>query len=219
MENRRREPWGDWIDRTAWFLLIELPLVLTLVYGTMRIGLCLTSTSYHGLTLKAFAEAVSESNYEIYGEFDRFGYKLFEETQKDRTRVYHNRGLSRVAELLGGGEVIVVHNHPVDVPFSKTDLCGAARDKPAAALVISTSNVYQLEAPNGWPDEYAVEAYLLQRCENNSQNALDSGLIKLEEQHDDGTFSYVTTDLLLEQFAGEFDLVYTVTPLEEWLEN
>lgn len=219
MDNRPEKHQGDWFDRLTWFLLAKLLLPLAAVYVLARGVLFLCSPSNHGLTLRNYVENTSQVGYEVYAEFDQLGAKLFEETQHDDAQVAHNESTSDLARLLSLNKVTRVHNHPSDAPFSYTDLCNLVGEQPLQALVVSPNYVYSLEAPDGWPNPSLATAWLYTSCELDPEQSYADGLIDITGWTEDGTFTYVSTDLLLEEFAEGFGLVYTVTPLSEWLQD
>lgn len=220
MKNCPEKYQGDWFDKLTWFLLTKLILPLIVVYVLLRGLLLFSNPSAHGLTLQNYVENTSKVSYEVYAEFDQFGIKFFEDTQHDGNTVSHDKSASELAKLLSLDGVTRVHNHPGgDAPFSYTDLRNLVISKPKRALVVSPNYVYSLEAPNGWPDSSFAMAWLYLHCELEIEKSCTDGLIAITNQSDDGTFSYESTSLLLEQFAEDLDLAYRVTPLSDWLQN
>lgn len=220
MERSTEKSHGDWFDRAIWFLLTKLLLPLAIIYVLVRGLLLLYGPSDHGLTLQDYVENTSKASYEVYAEFDQLGIKFFEDTQYDENQVSHDTSASDLAQLLSLGRVTRVHNHPGDdAPFSYTDLRNLVIDKPQQALVISPNYVYSLEAPNGWPDSFVTTSWLYLYCELDPEQSCADGLITITNLSDDGTFSYESTNLLLERFAEDFDLTYRITPLSEWLQS
>lgn len=211
---------GDWLDRAVWMILVKFPLRLILFYilcyGSFLLCFRLSAISDHGSRLGEFVENVSGLSYEVQAEFGLGGIKFCETTQENAHRVNFNDTYSTIVGLLNFQQFTLVHNHPIDVPFSTIDLVTTATIKPKYSIVVSQDTVYTLAAPQGWPSPESVNSY----CNSflyNGEDSVEKGFLSAKEFPDLGVTSHVTTNLFLEDFADTFELSYEATPLEEWL--
>ncbi len=220
-------------------------LIKTLVGGTIlcifaiRIAMLAAATFWNGslenngFTLKTFVRNISSLEYEVHGEFDFCGFKLYERTQRQPRQVaYYTFIPFKQWANLGSGKTTCVHNHPEDAPFSVNDLLTISarrvKSKDLREIVVSQKFVYSLEAPNGWPEYEQAKQFLDEKMDDHYHNPdseewftplffLDDRMDGNILQHQVVEVGLCTTDLLLQTYADEFDLVYTKTPLEEWL--
>ncbi len=193
------------------------------------------SLESNGFRLKTFVRNISSLEYEVHGEFDLCGFKLYEMTQRQPQRaVYFNFMPFKQWANLGSGKITYVHNHPQDAPFSMNDLLGHSARHPQLRdrreIVVSQEFVYSLEAPNGWPEYEAARHFLAKKQSDFDHSSgseewftpvffLADRMVGDILQHQVVEVGLCTTDLLLQAYADEFGLVYTKTPLEEWLET
>ena len=195
----------------------------TLLVGFLRIfalvvvvGLCLaictwrslvsSSVGDHGATLDEYIENVRDLDYATMALFDTCGIKYYETTVYDHGHVSYLSDTILDMRFAALGSFIHVHNHPIDVPFSVTDLTNEHYDG-GREMVVSSEHVYILEAPNGWPTQEEVADYFA------TIYAEESFFEVIATEQDNGI---ATTDALLEDFSGKFGLVYVVMTIDEW---
>ncbi len=227
---------GDLFDRITWRCIKCILKILILAVGIVlvwqivaRFYLIFYSTSDHGNTLNQFIANTRYLDYEVHAEFDAFGLKLFENSQYNATRVVFDTEASQTAHLVSFGKSVQVHNHPLqDCPFSLTDLIAFTsrktinRHSPIHDIVISPNYVYELVAPSDWNPDINAICNFAKQILDNSDSAFANGLLdiyqpcEIDISEHTITYNYVATDLLLERFAEDFGLTYTVTPIEEW---
>lgn len=181
------------------------------------VSLAASSIGDHGNTLDEYIENVRDLDYETMALFDTLGVKYYETTNYNRSCVEYSSYRLKEMSVATLGSFILVHNHPLDVPFSITDLTND-HSNICREIVVSSEHIYILEAPNGWPAQKEVDEYFeLALSQFYSDEAgCQTAPRFFEFVPGNKNARIVTTDALLEDFAGKFDLVYTVISIDEW---
>lgn len=209
------------LDFFFWHVIVIIPLCVILflvcVHISFRVQCRDVSHGDHGSTLAEFIYQASNSEYEIVACFGGDGTKYFEDTQKDGNTVVCPSELFPVFQFLSFDSFIIAHTHPLDYPFSLSDLrCidNTARE-PHRLMVISPDHIYTLEAPDGWPSQDEVIAY-------TDAVMLDvvNGVAEVQAlfvvEGEGSSSGLVSTNQFLYQFAEKFNLIYKVISIEEW---
>lgn len=181
-----------------------------LIFAAVDIGLE-TKTS-HGSTLDEYLRNTSHETYECNGTFLMSGHKLSEVTDFSDDQVRVRGTIVFFSYTVGLGKYIDVHNHPGrSMGFSVADLVNYTSTTPTLALVVSNDVVYQLEAPDGWPSKRALEEFLTDATKRMEDIGAD-----IVYHRDTEWLEIVHYQPLLQEMLEKFNLVYTVTPLDEW---
>ena len=109
------------------------------------------------------ASARAEKIISKYGDQMRFEKKerivvldKFDEPLLDKSGSKHEINLSKtdMYDLLGHEDIISIHNHPSNVPFSEADISFAARTMSSEAIVVTPKMDYIISPPNkGWTQQ------------------------------------------------------------------
>ncbi len=199
--------------RRAWFtfVLLTAAIVLLLVvsYKMTKQSLLSWSNCDHGETLSEFMENICRENVEICGEFSVNGEKLFERTDFSDSTVTVPTDWATLASLVAGGGVIHVHNHLDDAPFTYEDLLTITRINAHEAIVVTPHYIYSLRPYRDWPSEAEITHYM-QPILDSWEDSAQRGLLQIAGIGDDRV--KLSTDLLIEQFAREFQLYFRIKP-------
>lgn len=210
------------LDRLLNFLLIQLPLTVIAccfaIYVTCGGILWFATGSNHGSNLNEFTVNTADHSYEVYGLFKNDGTKVYEVTQYNTGEVKHDYIFNAYCWIMNWGNYTSAHTHPGDAPFSFGDL-GNIQDHfmPSRMLVISPNYVYSLEPRTTWPSNAEVCEYLAQiESDIIRYNYKNYSKYQLFLSFDNDSIGILSSDTFMKYFAAEFDLIYKVTPIDEW---
>jgi len=190
------------VDDPLWPSLVKVPFVVAIVVlvavVVFLVSLSFYTTSNHGDNLLEFIQTTRALEYEVHAVFNAKGDSLYEVTQYEPSKVDFSATASWMANILGLGKTISVHNHPFGAPFSNTDILNEAMFEPAALMVVSDDNIFTLSAKYGWPSVEELQDFITE----------ESGYYSAKEIFHD--------EALTQRFVRRFNFTYTVTPTDDW---
>lgn len=194
-------------------------IVLVVLFG-LRIAaqraLAQQSNSDHGSDFSTVTMALSKEKYEVLALFGRDGTKLLEWTDEDVNQVDIPGKWILMANYVSLGSVTMLHNHPIDSTFSTNDLIAAASTNYKRQVVVTSTHVYMLEALQGWPDVAATKEFVSRNVDKNPR-AEAEGLVVRGQVTPDSQEGFYSTNLLIEKYAEEFGIDYTVSTFNQSL--
>lgn len=202
------------------FIFIDVPIFVLklglLLSAALLLLLWLDMHCYpqadHGDNFREFVANVRYEDYEVSANFLISGEKISENTDNLPRSVRFAWSAAYLTQIIGLGDSIHAHNHPNGKPFSVQDLRITVGSRPTTDVVVGRDFIYVLEAPDGWPSQEELESFLHEVTMQESSKSAN-----LTYSPVTGWVEIFLYPHLIEQLTERFGLVYTVTPVEEFL--